>query len=134
MNERTQILWLVDQGKLAEADKMLHIMLRKIDAFMEETYNPFEIEPKRVTMALISENEECKCGSCNTPTPRQYIEMMARLALDGGYQMQVFTDMYGVVEVIPEDMMIPVRCSHCHKIYDLSKVHVTSRYADCRCV
>lgn len=30
-----------------------------------------------------------------------------------------------------EDMMIPVRCLHCRQVYDLTRVHVTSRYADC---
>ena len=29
------------------------------------------------------------------------------------------------------EMMIPVRCMHCRAVYDLTRVHVTARYADC---
>ena len=29
------------------------------------------------------------------------------------------------------DMSSPVRCTHCSGIYDLGKVEVTARYADC---
>ncbi len=30
-----------------------------------------------------------------------------------------------------EDMMCPVRCLHCQRIYSLTHVHVTGRCADC---
>lgn len=29
------------------------------------------------------------------------------------------------------DMMFPVRCRHCGRVYDLAKVTVTARYTDC---
>jgi hypothetical protein len=28
-------------------------------------------------------------------------------------------------------MLFPVRCTHCHEVYDAGKVTVTARYADC---
>lgn len=30
-------------------------------------------------------------------------------------------------------MFEPVRCTHCGGVYDLGKVEVTARYADCSC-
>jgi hypothetical protein len=30
-----------------------------------------------------------------------------------------------------EEMMYPVRCTHCRGIYSLTHVHVTARYMDC---
>jgi hypothetical protein len=30
-----------------------------------------------------------------------------------------------------EDMMSPVRCTHCCRVYDIGFVHVTARYQDC---
>lgn len=36
-----------------------------------------------------------------------------------------------IPQPLVEDMMIPVRCMHCRKVYDLTHVHVTARYMDC---
>jgi len=48
-----------------------------------------------------------------------FLDMRGRLLLDGTSQHDI------------EQMSQPVQCRHCGGVYDLGKVEVTARYADC---
>ncbi|MCR4338702.1 MAG: hypothetical protein NUW01_02325 [Gemmatimonadaceae bacterium] len=42
-------------------------------------------------------------------------------------------DVFGNAMQVPSTtgMMVPVQCTHCGKVYDLTRVHVIARYQDC---
>lgn len=43
------------------------------------------------------------------------------------------TDRHGMLREVPDTsgMIDPVRCRHCHTVYDTADVHVIARHADC---